>query len=62
MRENRRSNEAYKASERIRLRERQARRRAEDPFGEYLKRRIRENNQLNRRDQEVLDGYTEAQG
>jgi len=62
MRENRRSNEAHKARERIRLRERQARRRAEDPRGEYLKRQIRRNEQHNRRDQEVLDDYTEAQG
>ena len=61
-RELRRSNEAYKARERIRLRERQAKRRAEDPRGEYLKRLIRRNEQLNRLDQEVLDGNTEAQG
>jgi hypothetical protein len=49
-------------NERTRLRERQARRRAEDPRREYLKRQIRANAQKNRRDQEVLDGYTETEG
>jgi hypothetical protein len=61
MREQRVSNEEYKGRERVRLRERQAKRRAEDPRGEYLKREIRKNKQRNRRDEEVLRGYTEAE-